>query len=239
MNDLERDPEKLWKQDHNHWKKFGVEEHNDSELEEGKSYSFIKHIKIQTLLAVVLFVAAILASYVEHPIVEQSKGWLKQELNRSLDFVAFAAWYDELFEGSPAFIPRFGNKSELALAKQAGTEAVAVAPVEQGVLLHSFAELLNGVEIAGSKQAEVKAIEKGRVILVPEQQNSVIIQHANERISIYTRLNEVKVEVSDWVEAGTVIGRLAPIAGEDYSVLFLAMKQGEQYIDPLEVITLE
>lgn len=237
MNQMERDPEKLWKKDNNHWNQPGMEEHAGSELDEKSSYSFFQHLKFQAIFAIIIFAALLAASYVKHPFIEQSKSWLKTELGRSFDFVAIAVWYEELFQGSPSFIPSFGNKSELALAKQSANEAVA--PLEDGVLLHSFAELLNGVEIAGDKQAPVKAVEKGRVILVPEQKDSVIIQHANQRLSIYTRLGEVDVEVSDWVEAGSVIGRLAPIAGEDYSVLFLAMKQGDQYIDPLGVVTLE
>jgi stage IV sporulation protein FA len=237
MKEIERDPEKLWKQDRNHWIEPGLEEHGRSEHEERRAYSFFQHIKFQTIVAIVVFLALLIASYIEHPTVEDTKKWMRNEISSSIDFVSIAIWYDELFEGSPAFIPRFGNKSQLALAKQSTSEAVA--PIEQGILLRSFADLLNGVEIAGEKQAEVHAVEKGRVILVPQQQDSVIIQHANEKMSIYTRLNEVKVEVSEWVEAGTVIGRLAPIAGEDYSVLFLAMKQGDQYIDPLEVIAIE
>lgn len=238
MNQIERDPEKLWKKDHNHWKHVEVEDHETQE-EEYSSYSFFKHVKIQLILAIVLFAIVFGLNQLEHPAVIQSKTWLKTELERSLDFIAIASWYEGNFQGSPSFIPSFDSKSELALAEHTSTATETIAPIEKGILLHSFAELLNGVEIAGASKAEVRAVEKGRVILVPNQQDSVIIQHANERVSIYTRLGTVNVEVSDWVEAGTVIGQLAPITGEDYSVLFLAMKQQDHYIDPLEVISLE
>jgi len=237
MSELERDPEKLWKQGKNYWSDPSIEQHDSKDVESKNAYSFMQHIKIQFWIALCLLIGIVGASYVQHPMVDQSKNWIKQELNKSFDFMAIAVWYNELFEGSPSFIPRFGNKSEHVLANQRGQESVF--PVAGGTLLHSFAELLNGIEIAGSRGAEVRAAEKGRVILVPKQQDSVIIQHANNKLSIYTRLNEVKVDVSDWVEAGTVIGKLAPIEGEDYSVLFFSVKQGDQYIDPLEVITFE
>jgi len=237
MEELERDPEKLWKQSRNHWNDPGLEDHNaDEDTEKRRVFSFFQHIKIQTIFAVLLFVAMLIASQFDHPLVTKSKNWIRSELSSSFDFVAVAVWYDNLFEGSPSFIPRFGNNSELALANQSALEIAA--PLEQGILLRSFADLLNGIEVVGAKQAEVHAVEKGRIILVP-QGNSVIIQHANERMSIYTRLGEVNVESGDWVEAGKAIGRLAPIEGEDYSVLFFSMKQGDQYIDPLEVITLD
>lgn len=238
MNQIERDPEKLWKKDHNHWKHVDVEEHETRE-EDHSSYSFFKHVKIQFILAIVLFAALFGLNQLEHPAVSQTKSWLKAELQRSLDFIAIASWYEQTFQGSPSFIPSFGSKSELALADHTGKALETTAPIEGGILLHSFAELLNGVEIAGDSGAEVRAVEKGRVILVPDQQDSIIIQHANERVSIYTRLNAVNVEVGDWVEAGKTIGQLAPIAGENYSVLFLAMKQQDHYIDPLDVISLE
>lgn len=238
MNEIERDPEKMWKQNRNHWNQPLLEDHENSVLEEdNRPYSLLTHFKIQTLLALILFATVLVISSLQHPFASETRNWLKHELHSSLDFVAIAALYDKWFEGSPSFIPRFGNKSELTLAKQSSMGAIA--PVADGVLLHSFAELLNGIEIAGAKNAEVRAVEKGRVILVPEKQDSVIIQHANERLSIYNRLGEINVEVSDWVEAGTVIGKLAPIDNEDYSILFLAMKEGNQYIDPLEVITFE
>ena len=238
MNQIERDPEKLWKKDHNHWKNVNVEEHETQE-EGQSSYSFFKHVKIQLVVAIVLFTIIFGLNQLEHRSVTQAKAWLETELQHSLDFVAIASWYEQTFQGSPSFIPSFGSKSELALADHSDTAIEMTTPVEGGILLHSFAELLNGVEIAGASKAEVRAVEKGRVILVPEQQDSVIIEHANERVSIYTRLSSVNVEVSDWVEAGSVIGQLAPIAGEDYSVLFLAMKQQDNYIDPLDVISLE
>jgi len=236
MEELERDPEKLWKQSRNHWNDPSLEEHNGDDAEKRRVFSFFQHIKIQTILAVIVFVAMLVGSQYDHPVVTKSKNWIRSELSSSFDFVAVAVWYDNLFEGSPAFIPRFGNNSQLALANQSSVDIVA--PIEQGILLRSFADLLNGIEIVGAKQAEVHAIEKGRIILVP-QGNSVIIQHANERMSIYTRLSEVNVESGDWVDAGTTIGRLSPIEEEDYSVLFFSMKQGDQYIDPLEVITLD
>ncbi|MFC6331573.1 peptidoglycan DD-metalloendopeptidase family protein [Paenibacillus septentrionalis] len=238
MNQVERDPEKMWKNDRNHWNHVGVEEHEGIE-EEHRSYSFFKHMKIQFVLAILLFGSMLAMNQLDHPIVNKTKTWIKHELQQSFDFVAIAAWYEQTFQGSPSFIPNFGTQSELVIANHPETAVETSSPVEGGVLLHSFAELLNGIEVAGAAGADVRAVEKGRVILVPEQQDSVIIQHANERMSIYTRLSTVEVEVSDWVEAGTVIGKLAPIAGEDYSVLFLAMKQKDRYIDPLELITLE
>jgi len=241
---VENDPEKFWKLNANPWEHGNHQSNNPEdhvvldELDERKKYSFFSHLKIQTVIAIVMLAIVFISSQLSNPYVEKGRSWLDRELQTSFDFVAIANWYEDVFSGSPSFIPSFGNKSELALAKH-NQNVEVVAPIDNGVLLHTFAELLNGVEIAGEPNATVHAVEKGRVILVREQQDSVIIQHADKRISIYTRLNEVNVQVSDWVEAGASIGKLAPVANEDYSVLFLAIKQNDQYIDPLEVISVE
>lgn len=240
----ENDPEKFWKLNSNPWE-YGSNQSNNPEdhvvqddLDTRKKYGFFSHLKIQTIIAMIMLGIVFIATQISNPYIEKGRSWLDRELQSSFDFVAIANWYEDVFSGSPSFIPSFGNKSELALAKH-NQNAEIVAPIEKGVLLHTFAELLNGVEIAGEPNAVVHAVEKGRVILVREQQDSVIIQHADKRISIYTRLNEVNVQVGDWLEAGANIGKLAPVKDEDYSVLFLAIKQNDQYIDPLEVISVE
>lgn len=242
---VDNDPEKLWKSNANPWESWNHSSYNPEEpssveenLAKKKTYSLFSHLKIQFVISVLIFLAILLATQLSNPYIEQGKVWIRTQLETSMDFVSIANYYENMFAGSPSFIPNFGKKSEQALAKHNQSVDI-VSPIEQGILVHSFAELLNGVEIAGAVKANVHAVEKGRVIHVRDQQDSVIIQHADNRLSIYTRLGEVNVAVSDWVEAGAVIGKLAPIAGEDYSLLFMAIKQDDQYIDPLDVISVE
>lgn len=240
---FENDPEKLWKAEQDRWNRWNEsgqnpEDHASLNSEDPpRNYSFISHFKIQTIIAVVLLAAVFASTKISDPTINQAKTWVQAQLSDSINFVAIADWYERSFEGSPSFIPNFGNKSELALANK--DDATTVAPIKGGVLLHTFAELLNGIEIAADYEATVFAAEKGKVIHVREQQDSIIIQHSDNRLSIYTRLGEVNVAVSDWVEAGDEIGKLAPVEGEEYSVLFFAIKQNDQYIDPLDVIPLD
>lgn len=241
----ENDPEKLWKSGKKPWDNWdhksikNPEEHLVIPLEEEKkSYSFFSHFKMQAIVSIVILGLVFASTKVSNPYFEQGKMWVETQLSKSMNFVAIADWYERAFEGSPSFIPNFGSKSEQVLAKKVEKKEI-VSPVQNGVLLHTFAELLNGVEIAGDSRANVLAVERGRVIHVREQQDSIIIQHSDNRLSIYTKLGEVNVAVSDWVEAGDVIGKLAPVAGEDYSILFFSIKQNDQYVDPLDVIPIE
>lgn len=240
----ENDPEKLWKNGSKPWDNWDnksikhPEEHPIKDEEEKKTFSFFSHFKIQAIVAILIFGLVFASTKISNPTFDQAQAWVKNQLSKSMNFVAIANWYENTFEGSPSFIPNFGSKSEQALAKKNEGKEV-VNPIENGVLLHTFAELLNGIEIVGDSKANVFAAEKGRVIHVREQQDSVIIQHSDNRLSIYTKLGEVNVAVNDWVEAGDVIGNLAPVSGEDYSILFFSVKQNDQYVDPLDVIPVE
>ena len=71
-----------------------------------------------------------------------------------------------------------------------------------------------GIDLEGSFGETVYAIGRGQVLLIfrdfPHQ--TVIIKHqqpdANPLFSVYTHLEEVKVEVGDWVDEGSPLARL-------------------------------
>jgi len=249
VNDVEkqRDPEELWKLNPNPWEKWGFESMDkinskddviDSKEELPRKYSFFRHIRMQFIVSIILFVIVVSLGQISNENIQEGKRWLGQELSQSFDFVAMANYYQQFFAGSPSFIPSFGNRSEQVLARQ--HELVEMeSPLRAASIVQTFGDKFNGIELMGDKSGEVIAVEKGRVILVRDQQDSIIIQHANNRISIYAKLEKVFVNVNDWVEAGTVIGKLPDQDEDTASTLFFALKQNDQYIDPLEVIPIE
>ena len=239
------DPERWWKERKKHWE--DINEVNDAKPTNPVStdadnidrkaavYSFYTHFKIQLVISIIIFIFLALAALLDQPIINKGRAWLHSQMNQALPFVELAAWYEKKFSGSPSFIPSFGNKSEQVISKQVH-EKVAVAPVANGIIVRSFADSLTGVEIAGKPGGEVFTIDKGRVIFVREQGDSVIIQHAEQKVSIYSKLSSSKVELNQWVEAGQVIGYLREDEQSNAALLFFAIKQDDQYIDPLDVI---
>lgn len=243
----QNDPETWWKLNPNPWEKWDggkidvINKQNNQPVkivEAKEKHSFLRQFKIQFTISCILFLIIVILGQLPNTSLQKGKEWLREALSAPFNFVAVANYYEQFFAGSPSFIPSFGNRSEQVLAKhQELTDSVS--PLRNASLIQSFAQTFNGIELAGDDSGEVIAIEKGRVILVRDQQDSIIIQHANNKISIYAKLEQVFVEVGDWVEAGTIIGKLPKSSADKQSLLFFALKQNDQYIDPLEVIPIE
>lgn len=175
----------------------------------------------------------------EQPWAVKGQALVRQAMTDEIDFAAAAEWYKAAFAGAPSFIPIFGSADEGAKEAGAGMKGSAVSPLPGGSLVRTFAELLSGIELAGPKGAPVVAIQPGRVMMVTEEGDSVLIRHAGSRVAIYGKLGEAGVKVNDWVEAGDPIGKLQTAGEGEHGVLFFALKDGDRYIDPLDVIAID
>lgn len=95
-----------------------------------------------------------------------------------------------------------------------------------------------GIDISGSAHEPVKAIYSGQVADVlgdPHSGLTVVVK--NKTYSIYYgSLAEVNVEKDGYIKAGQTIGTMGSCDPEPYSHLHLAIKKGDQYIDPKVVI---
>ncbi|MNH38128.1 Stage IV sporulation protein FA [compost metagenome] len=85
-------------------------------------------------------------------------------------------------------------------------------------------------------------METGRVLLVHDQGeegSTIVIQHAGKRVSVYGNLGLAAVKENDWVAAGERIGQLMRSDDSETSLLFFALKENDQYIDPVGVIPID
>jgi murein DD-endopeptidase MepM/ murein hydrolase activator NlpD len=92
-----------------------------------------------------------------------------------------------------------------AITETFGTHA---HPVLKGITTYN-----NGIDIATSKNAPVKAIYEGEVmgvVSIPGSGDAILIKHG-EYLTVYSNLGRVTVEKGQKVKTGTVIGN----AGEN------------------------
>lgn len=245
------DPELAWKKNPNPWsgweyleqppgsRSFVKSQHTDDFQPPDRSWGrFRKELTWKVVLSALVFGAVWAMFKVEHPLTQKGQEFVKEAMTEEINFEAVALWYNNVFAGAPSFIPLFddGGSAELVDGKPI---TPVVAPLEEAAVVRTFAELLNGIELAGASEAEVMAAETGRVIQVTERGDSVLIQHANNRITIYGKLESASVAVNDWVEAGQPIGKLPAAQDGDQSFLYFAVKQNDRYMDPLDVIPLD
>ncbi|WP_424768140.1 peptidoglycan DD-metalloendopeptidase family protein [Paenibacillus sp. sgz302251] len=253
----ELDPEKVWKTNPNHWASWnedkgafdrrsyvrGSEKQNSREPHDKLvKHSFRKELQWKLLIALLLFAAIWTMFRYDNEWTLQGQSLVKQALTHEIDFAAAAAWYKEHFAGAPTFIPIFQDESQTAIGADGTVMLPIVAPMAGGSLVRTFAELLNGVELAGESEQPVVAVETGRVLLLNDQAedgSTVVIQHANQRVTVYGKLGFTEVNVNDWVEAGEPIGKLQKAEDEQPSLLYFAVKQNDRYVDPMGVIPID
>ncbi len=139
--------------------------------------------------------------------------------------------------------------------KQGATREAAVAPRPAGPLRpaagavkQAFGWQLHplygdwryhpGVDIAVPAGSAVKAMWSGRVADVygdPRYGLTVVVAGGGHTV-YYGSLAAAKVDKNQQVAAGTVIGTAGEAPAEPYPHLHLAVKDGDKYIDPQEVL---
>ncbi len=249
-----QDPELAWKTNPNPWAAWGDSfgggdkrsfvpnvdlTNNDRYGGARKRHSFRKELLWKLIISTFLFVAIWTMFQINESWTLKGQAVVKQALTDEIDFAVVAAWYKNNFAGAPSFIPIFGNQADKAIGVDGKIKQTVMAPLSDGSLVRTFAELLNGIELAGASEAEVVAADTGRVILVTGNPVSIMLQHANERITVYGGLGVGAVKVNDWVEAGDTIGHLAKSDEGAHSLLYFAVKEKDMYLDPMDVIAID
>jgi len=98
-----------------------------------------------------------------------------------------------------------------------------------------------GIDISGADGDSVEAINNGHVTDVFRDNHSgltVVVKNSTHSV-YYGSLSAVKVEKGSHIKLGQIIGTMGSCDAEPYNHLHLAIKKGEQYIDPKLIINQE
>lgn len=229
----ERDPEWLWKKENGHFSSPGH-----------SSFNIFRSLLRRTMVSAVIFAGVwglfqLNASWTVAP-----KSVIADALHNDMDFAATAAWYERNFGGTPSFLPVLGHTTDAV--NGSGIRQLLGKPVS-GTIVQPFALSMKGIEIVPDATAagglvQVVSSGAGRVLEVIGDVQSgytVVIQHADKVTAIYGRLKDSEVQVNDWVEAGNRVGSLKAGSSERPATLYFAIKEGEEYVDPAEVVALD
>lgn len=232
LTEQERDPEWLWKKENGH---YGPGGH--------PRFNLIKSFVRRTVVSALLFGSVWGLFQLNTSWTTPAKTMIADVLHRDMDFASAAAWYERHFGGTPSFLPVLGHTTDPV--NGSGIRHLLGKPIS-GTVVQPFALSMKGIEIvpeaAGAGLIQVVSSDAGRVLQVlddPENGTTVVIQHTGNVTAIYGRLNESEVQVSDWVEAGDAVGSLKESVNEQPATLYFAVKEGEEYVDPAEVVALD
>lgn len=238
----ERDPELVWRASKRNWE--SQYDWNEPADHNGRR-PFTHTLRIQVIGAVLLFAMVSLVLQFPTPWTKQAQQWINVSLHHNMNLAAIADWYEETFEGSPAFIPIWNQSENKSQTVQAGVHFLK--PIE-GELLQPYIPTAKGIEFipeSKGKDALVYSAAVGKVSDVvrdAQQGITITVQHSGGLTSTYGHLSSSKVRVNDWVEAGEWIGEIEnsePSAIGEGSTLYFAVQLNGSFVNPLEVIPLD
>lgn len=173
----------------------------------------------------------------------QAKKVVQTAFTNEFNFARVSSWYQQAF-GSPLAILPFGKSSKSIqptssnVTKTASTQKFAV-PVS-GQITQTFSQSKKGVTVQTALNSPVDSIDSGYVLSITNDRQTgktVIIQHTNGDQSIYGDLKSVDVKVYDFVNKKQKLGTVS--AQNNQGVFYFAFKKGNQYVDPIQVISFD
>lgn len=122
-----------------------------------------------------------------------------------------------------------------------------MAPPVSGTLIRRFGEtqedkVISGIVIEAGNGAEISAIAAGRIIYSGYRRgygNLVIIDHGMDYYSITSRMEKIKSQPKDTVNAGDVIGYAGDVATLFDKGVYFEIRHNTEPEDPLNWITMQ
>ncbi|WML47388.1 M23 family metallopeptidase [Neobacillus sp. PS3-34] len=110
-------------------------------------------------------------------------------------------------------------------------------------MLDKFEKNGKGIMLETEKGETVKAMNEGTVLFAGLKEGlgkTVIIQHADKTESWYGNLDDIKVSLYEFIEKGKEVGVVSSNSKDkSKGEFYFAIKKGEDFIDPIQVIRFE
>ncbi|MCD8502862.1 MAG: M23 family metallopeptidase [Bacillaceae bacterium] len=176
---------------------------------------------------------------VQTPKLEPARNFVQNSFEQEFQFASIATWYENQFGKPLALLP---VTTDVALDKIEPTPSnFAYAMPASGRVAQGFEHDSKGVIIETSN-ADIEAAKAGMVRFVSEEQTLgrvVIVAHYSGGESWYAMLDQVDVELYDHIEVGQKIGTVTKNEGDENGIFYFAIKEGETFINPIDVIAFE
>ncbi|MFN2745068.1 peptidoglycan DD-metalloendopeptidase family protein [Bacillus sp. z60-18] len=188
---------------------------------------------IKCLLAACLVLVSAIAYKGHFEPLKQIKPAIGQVFTEEFQFAALKDWYEAKF-GHPLalFQPKSSKKAgQVEVNKDLATPAM-------GKVQEKFSG--QGIKVETEEEA-IRSMKEGYVIEVdkkPDTGLTVVMQHADNSYTYYGQLKKADVALYDFVDKGTKLGTIEQNK-DDKGVYYFAIKKGDEFVDPIQVITFE
>ncbi|WP_243355604.1 M23 family metallopeptidase [Bacillus litorisediminis] len=161
---------------------------------------------------------------------------VSETMENDFQFAAVTEWYEDTFGEPLAFFPTDSKEADDS------EMTVDYAVPASGKVLHSFETTDQGITIETGKNEPVKAMKEGVVIFAGKKEDTgqtVMIQHADDTITWYGQLKEINVSYQENVPMGEQVGTVSDGKSEGKGEFYFAIQKGNEFIDPIQVISFE
>ncbi|MCA1031912.1 M23 family metallopeptidase [Bacillus timonensis] len=170
--------------------------------------------------------------------LEDARKYVSKTMENDFQFAAVSSWYEDKFGSPLAILPTFKKNDE-----KAGKDNVQYAiPAMGGKILESFQVNGQGIMVETESESTVEAMNEGYVTFAGKKDHlgkTVIIQHADGSETWYGHLESIKVPLYEFVQLGQEVGKVTASDDGKTGTFYFAIKQGEDFIDPIQVIKFE
>lgn len=207
--------------------------------EEGSHPLFRKEVFFFKLLAsICLFLVVAIVFRNQSPALDSTRALVKNTMETEFQFAAVSSWYEGKF-GKPLALLPFTEQKQPA-ENVSGQYAVPAS----GRILENFEKNGQGIMVETGKGAPVKAFNEGNVVFAGIKEGigkTVIIQHADQTESWYGNLDQIHVGLYEFVQKGKEVGIDGESSSQDKTkgAFYFAIKKGDKFIDPIQVIRFE
>lgn len=212
----------------------------DSEQADEGHPLFKKEVFLFKILASVCLFLCIAILFRNHTgTLDPARTWVLKSMDTDFKFATVSKWYEDKF-GKPLTLLPFTEKSKTGTSTVAQTQKGLAIPAS-GKILENFKKNGQGIMIETGKGASVEAMNGGIVQFAGVKDGlgkTVIIQHADQTESWYGNLDQIKVNLYEYVDKSKVVGTVSTSTGEDKTKgkYYFAIKKGDAFIDPNQVI---
>ncbi|WP_017185559.1 M23 family metallopeptidase [Alkalibacillus haloalkaliphilus] len=210
------------------------ESHGYMPLSEYDSQGFPKvkaSLMSKLLLSAFIFFITFFIYYSPAPWMNQAQNQVHGWLTEDMPFATVQAWYDSHF--SSLFV-----STSLDQPASQQDQMVDTVPVS-GLHVDRVTEASEGVYIEVHEEKGVYPVERGTVLFagnMPDTGRTIIVQHESGEKTVYGNLAEIDVFHYQFVDPTKKMATVKPDELVGYSNLYFAVQDGEDYIDPLQVI---
>lgn len=208
-----------------------------------RSVSLARRLLIQSLISALLFSSVYWIEQNKNARLLPAKQSIVTALTQEFQFTAVSDWYEKNLGQPISFLPDLlnGNKgNQTASGSSSNSKNGAFAEPVTGQLQDHFNKQTNGITVSTSPNSTVEAAKDGLVVFVGQKSKigkTVIIQHQNSDESWYGELNQVNVKVYDFVKQGQKIGTTG--GSGKRGTFYFALKKGQKFIDPIQVMSFD